>query len=166
MQKNKKVSSRITGADIARFKMRNGLSDSRMGDLFGLSPGKITSIMSSGSAPVADPVCCYLYRQYTENPHLVEKDIDMSDFYEQIGGKDVISGADFALTLGRELSAYVRYFSGGKPTQSLRTMIGNAVKLSNGDYAEAFETIKELFRKEVIARGYSPLETRKWGKGT
>lgn len=170
MRQNKKTEEKdgvktgdiITGNKMLRFKIERAMSEANMAELFGLSPGKIKSILSSGEAGVDDPVVCYLYRQYEMYPELTSGDISLIDMYMAIGGKDAVRGSDFALTLGRELSAYIRHFRSGRPAPSLRTVIRNAMNLSEKDPVKAFEHIQNLFRMESASRGFDPLETRTW----
>lgn len=170
MQKNRKsgknVEERVTGSKMLRFRVERAMSDANMCELFGLSPGKMKSILASGDVGVDDPVVCYLYRQYESYPELTGGDIDIRTLYEMIGGKESIRGSDFALILGRELSAYIRHFNSGRPTPSLRTVIRNAMKLSGNDPIKAFEHIRELCKLEGASRGFDPLEARTWRNPT
>lgn len=162
----KRALGRVTGENIRRFKLENALSDIVIGALFGVSPNKMKAILSSGNEGVQDPVICYLYRQYIENPSLVPSSVSLTKFYEDIGGKDTISGSDFSLMLGRELTAYIRYFRGGSPTPSMAIMIQNAFRLSDGDSIDAFHAIQALCRAEGDSRGFDPLETKTWRDNT
>lgn len=171
----------VTGSCLTKMKIKGAMSDSMLGDLFGLSPGKVKIILESGDQPINDPVICYIYRQYSKANRLVPRKIDLKDFYEKIGGRGAYSGSDFSLIIGRELSAYVRYFSGGGATPSLNIMIQNAFDMAfynrvnegKPPYAinsieeamAAFQIIKDLCKEEGVARGFDPLETRRWGEG-
>lgn len=171
----------ITGRHLLRMKMERSLSDSMLGKLFGLSPGKVSAILASGDTPVADPVVCYIYRQYQKSDRLIAPSVNLADFYAKLGGREAMSGSDFSLTLGRELSAYVRYLDGGGATPAMEIMIQNAIKMAyqnrveNGqkpaeigsieEAVEAFDILKELCREEGVARGADPLVDRRWGKG-
>lgn len=155
---------RVTGAKMRQFMLARAMSESRMCELFGVSPGKMKEILASGNSGINDPVVCYLYRQYTMNPSLIMSDINIKTLYEAIGGENVIRGSDFALILGRELSAYVRYFATGRPSPSLRLVIGNALKLHHNDPVKAFKSLRELCHEEGMSRGFDPLEARTWRK--
>ena len=163
MSSDKKTTfQRITGNHLFRFKIEQAISDSELASLFGVSQDKMKKMLAEPKKGIDDPVVCYLYRQYDEYPELLESNVDIQKFYELIGGLNVISGADFSLTIGRELSAYTRYFSGGKPTPSLKAMIRNAIKIHNGDIAKAFKYIQDLCAVEGKSRGISPLDIRTW----
>lgn len=164
------VGGKVTGGAMLQFKIKNAMSDGGMCALFNLSQAKMRDILSSGSRCVDDPVVCYLFRQYVSYPELMKSDINLKTLYESIGGESVMRSSDFSLILGRELSAYTRYFressdgSPGRPAPSLRLMIGNAMRLSGGDPVKAVSMIIELCRIEGESRNFDPLVNRSWRK--
>jgi hypothetical protein len=162
----KKKSDRITGQMLIDLMMQNQLSQMEMCKLFGISVSRLGNVDGAPQEPIQDPVTCYLYRQYMEHPELIGRDIiDIKKFYEDIGGADAVSGSDFSLIMGRELSAYVRWFSGSKPSTSVRVLIQNAMKLNGNGSIEAFEAIKKLCHTEGRARGIDVLSGHGHGRG-
>jgi hypothetical protein len=157
------VSNRISGQMLIDFMFRNGLSQMGMCQLFGISISRLNSIYADPEKFVHEPVTCYVYRQYIAHPELIGDDsIDIAKFYESIGGKDAISGTEFSLIMGRELSAYVRWFAGSRPSASVKKLLQNAMKLNGQDSRKAFDSIKELCKQEGLSRGIDVLSQRDW----
>lgn len=141
----------------------NGLSAADMCKQFGISISTFNKIISEPTECVQEPSVCYIYRQYTEHPELLDIDnIDIYQFFLDVGGTDTLSGTDFSLILGRELSAYVRWSQGSAPSQSVKKLIQNAMKLNGNDKLAAFESIKALCEKEGTLRGINVLEEKRW----
>ena len=66
------------------------------------------------------------------------------------------------MALGRELSAYVRWFNGSKPSPSITKVIRNALELNGNDPIAAFDSILELCRAEGMARNVDVMMERSW----
>lgn len=160
---SKKKADRFTGESLIEFMQIHGVSPSEMCRLFGVSVVTMSRIMSNPTAPIAEPSVCYLYRQYKSNPELIKKnEIDIYAFYVSVGGPDSLSGTDFSLALGRELSAYVRWFNGSKPSPSIIKVIRNALELNGNDPIAAFDSILELCRVEGLSRNVNVMMSRSW----
>lgn len=154
----------VKGTDLMSFFLKSGTTEAAVRSLLGVSKSKWVA-EAGNTQVIEDPTLAMLMRLYNKNPHLFPKEVDIRQFYADIGGRNVINPADFSLLLGREKSAYTRWFSGiNRTNKTLNNLIGQALLLANGDAKKAFEIIKDLYSEEANARGVDPIqsEQRKW----
>jgi hypothetical protein len=88
--------------------------------------------------------------------------LDIYAFFLSIGGSDALSGTDFSLYCGRELSAYIRWFNKKNPSESVKILIKNAMLVNGKDPIAAFDSIKELCRIEGLSRNIDVIGNRGW----
>jgi hypothetical protein len=154
---------RITGNHLMRFIKDNDLSPHQASDLFGVGLSIIQRESCRGDAGIESRDICFLYRLFRDNPELI-KDVNIKDFYESIGGKETISGPLFSLVLGKEQSAYARYFAdeNASSSQGVKRIIMYSMRVSGGSPALAFDLMKAIAIDEGLSRGFDVFEKRTW----
>lgn len=157
-------SERITGNMLASFKIKNEFTPSQMAELFGVGLNSIIKELNRGDEGVESREICFMYRIFAKHPELIERDIEIYDFYKSIGGEDKIGGPMFSLVLGKEQSAYARYFENNKASssKSAKRMIRYALRASGSIPAVAFDFMVEIAMEESWSRGFSILQERTW----
>lgn len=164
-EKGSKVRPRVNlGVDLIAFQMSLGESSAATRDRLGVANTRWRSEAGS-TEPIGDPTLSMLLRLYQKNPRLIQRKIDIREFYNDIGGRHTVDPATFALILGREVSAYTRWMSGlNDISPTLEKLIERSLYLCNGDAKAAFNMIRELYLEEAASRGVDPLSARRWGK--
>lgn len=151
--KTRKKPSMILGIDLVAFKMKTRQSLAAVRNMLGVSASKWKDEAGS-SAPIRDVTLSMLLRLYNKNPEMLQKSIDIHEFYRDIGGRNTILPSDFAIILGRDGSAYSRWMSGtNKVSQTLQALIERTMHLTGGNARAAFDLIKELYEEERSVRG-------------
>lgn len=155
---------RITGNVLAEFKMQHALSPAQMADLFGVGFVVVQRELNRGDEGVESRDICFMLRIFRDHPELMAKDMEVREFYEAIGGKDKIGGPMFSLSMGREQSAYARYFESGKvsTSKSAKRIIRYAMRVSGGVPAAAFDLIASIAAEESWSRGFDFVRERTW----
>ncbi len=155
----------ISGTELESFSIRSGLTSKTTHDLLGLSKTRFKA-EAGKVGPIKDATLAILIRMYHEHPEqLPSPDFDIREFYAAIGGREAVSPADFSLILGREGSAYTRWFSGTNTVSpTLERLITLAMRIEGGNPKRAFSLIKKLSVLEANSRETDPMHTRSWMK--
>jgi len=160
--KTRKKPTMILGIDLVAFHMKTKQSLTAVRNMLGVAASKWKDEAGS-SAPIRDVTLSMLLRLYGKNPEMLQKGIDIHEFYRDIGGRNTISPSDFAIILGREGSAYTRWMSGtNNVSPTLQALIERTMHLTGSNARAAFDLIKELYEEERTVRGVDPLQDRRW----
>jgi len=153
---------KITGMDISEIEMLHELSSFELCVALGITGNTLKKIVGRQDC-LKEPTLAILVRLYLENPDLFSRPITAIEFYERlVEVNPSVSKGDFVLTLGRELSAATRWFSGKASGTSVDLILTNAMKVANGDILKAWDIIVRLSSKESSSRGASPATNRTW----
>ena len=163
-KKPSRQSDRITGDMLSSFKTKNNLSPRQIADIMGVGVNSVLRELERGNEGVESREICFMYRIFTKHPELLEQEIEIRDFYDAIGGEDMVSGPMFSLVLGKEQSAYARYFenSNQSSSKSAKRMINQALRVSGNDPAVAYNFMVEIALEESWSRGFNIFQERTW----
>lgn len=111
----------ITGSDLERWRIENGLTKVEAADAFGLQKAKweeLTNLAQSGRL-INDPVVAMLLHVYQQHPESAPTQLppDVKEFYEFLGLQDTPQDREnFATLIGRSApSIYRLLLHDGKP---------------------------------------------------
>jgi len=104
----------ISGADLERWRVENGLSKATAADAFGLQTAAWDALVAPDSAgvPVDDPVVAMLYHVYVGHPgaNPVRESPSVAEFYSWLGFRDDAQDRlEFAALIGRSVPTVYRH---------------------------------------------------------
>lgn len=163
MEKSNQMENRITGNMLMEFQAKHNLSLPDMSNVFGVGINSIKKELNRGESGIESREICFMLRMFKTNPESLSDEIEIHDFYKAIGGEDRISGPIFSLVLGKEQSAYSRYFESNQSasSRSAKNLIKYAMRIKKVP-EEAFNFMMGIAIEEGWSRGFSILSERTW----
>lgn len=155
----------LSGKDLIEFGSLHHLGLDQMVNIFGVGRGKLLQYLNNKEVIVDDAAVAILFRMFESYPELMgPPEITVEEFWERLKEQGVdIQPRDLALLLGREPTAYVRWFNGGNEChRSIKSILAYAMHLAGNDPEKALNIIKACFIRESEARKTSPLESLTW----
>lgn len=151
-----KNGNQITGRDLHQFTLKHQLlAMAQAASIFGMAGNTLKNLLNKPDTPIADPSICMLFRFYSDHPDALKK-VSILDFYTRLKESGLeIPATEFSFILGRERTAYLRWFQSGASSPVLEILINEALRKCKGDAVAAYELIRKLSREEQDARELS-----------
>ena len=168
MPKVQNIDQPRSGAYLARFRQKYGLTVSKMCALFGISTqAKFNSMIKpagEGDTNLLDPTVALVLRMYETHEHLIplNNEFTLEDTYrmlQRVFGEDQVNESVFGVLLGRSAGSGYRWLSGaGNATPQVGIILERFCHMLNRGFEEPEVCLMwlDIVHKEYRARGITP----------
>mgnify|MGYP006168039201 CR=1 FL=1 len=157
-----------TGAYLAQFRQKYGLTVSKMCALFGISTqAKFNSMIKppgEGHTNLLDPAVALVLRLYETHDHLVPLNNELTlentyRMFQRVFGQDQVNESVFGVLLGRSAASGYRWLGGaGKATPQVGIILERLCHMLNRGFEEPEVCLLwlDIVHKEYKAREITP----------
>lgn len=168
MPKGKNFDQPGTGAYLARFRQKYGLTVSKMCALFGISTqAKFNSLIKpndEGEPNLLDPTVALILRLYETHEHLIplNSEFTLKDTFsmlQRVFGAEEVNESVFGLLMGRSPGSGYRWLSGtGNATPQVGIILERFCHMLSRGFEEPEVCLiwLDIVHKEYRARGLKP----------